>query len=53
MGRKQAEQTLNLEEEVKKLDDQHITSTIRGVKDLDEARGHTKMVKEVMENQKI
>ena len=52
MGRKQAEQTLNLEEEVKKLDDQHILHAIRGVKDLDEASGAYKDVKEVMENQK-
>jgi tRNA-splicing ligase RtcB len=51
MGRKQAERTLNLEEEIKFLDDQHILHAIRGVKDLDEASGVYKDVQEVMRNQ--
>ncbi|HEA46439.1 MAG TPA: RtcB family protein [Candidatus Pacearchaeota archaeon] len=51
MGRKQAEKTLNLEEEVKKLDDQNVLHAIRGVKDLDEASGAYKSIDEVMRNQ--
>ena len=51
MGRKQAEKTLNLEEEIKRLDDQGILHAIRGVKDLDEASGAYKDVQEVMKNQ--
>jgi len=52
MGRKQAERELNLEEEVKKLDDQNILHAIRGKKDLDEASGAYKDISKVMENQK-
>ena len=52
MGRKQAERTLNLEEEIKKLDDQGILHAIRGVHDLDEASGAYKDISEVMDNQK-
>ena len=52
MGRKQAERTLNLEEEIKKLDDKKILHAIRGTKDLDEASGAYKDVEKVMENQK-
>lgn len=51
MGRKQAERTLNLQEEIKKLDDQGIIHAIRGVKDLDEAAGAYKPIDEVMRNQ--
>jgi len=51
MGRKEAERTLNLEEEVKKLDDQGILHAIRGKKDLDEASGAYKDIDIVMENQ--
>jgi len=52
MGRKQAEKTLDLEEQVKLLDDQGILHEIRGVKDLDEAPGAYKDIDVVMENQK-
>ena len=51
MGRKQAQRTLNLEEEVKKLDDQNIIHSIRGKDDLDEATSCYKDIKTVMENQ--
>lgn len=52
MGRKQAERELNLEEEIKRLDDQGILHAIRGVHDLDEAAGAYKPIDVVMENQK-
>jgi tRNA-splicing ligase RtcB len=52
MGRKQAERTLNLEEEIKKLNDQGIVHGIRTAKDLDEASGAYKDISVVMENQK-
>jgi tRNA-splicing ligase RtcB len=52
MGRKDAERRLNLEEEVKKLDDQGILHAIRGIEDLDEASGAYKDIDVVMENQK-
>lgn len=52
MGRNEAEKTLNLEEEIKKLNDQGIIHAIRGVKDLDEASGAYKDIDVVMENQK-
>ena len=52
MGRKQAERTLNLEEEVKRLDDKGIIHSIRGTKDLDEAAGAYKDIDVVMEEQK-
>jgi tRNA-splicing ligase RtcB len=52
MGRKDAERRLNLEEEIKKLDDQGIIHAIRGVHDLDEASGAYKDISIVMENQK-
>jgi tRNA-splicing ligase RtcB len=51
MGRKEAESTLNLEEEIKKLDDQGILHAIRGKGDLDEATGAYKPIEEVMRNQ--
>lgn len=51
MGRKQAEQRLNLEEEQKHLDDQGIIHSIRSEKDLDEASGAYKDIKVVMDNQ--
>jgi len=51
MGRKDAERRLNLEEEIKKLDDQGILHGIRGKHDLDEAPGAYKDVQEVMKNQ--
>ena len=52
MGRKEAERTLNLEEEIKKLDDQGILHAIRGKGDLDEASGAYKDIDIVMKNQK-
>jgi tRNA-splicing ligase RtcB len=52
MGRNQAIKNLNLEEEIKKLDDMGVIHSIRGVKDLDEASGAYKNIDEVMENQK-
>ena len=51
MGRKQAQRTLNLEEEIKKLDDQGIIHGIRNIKDLDEASGAYKPIDMVMKNQ--
>ncbi len=52
MGRKHAQRTLDLKEEIKKLDDQGIIHGIRTVKDLDEASGAYKNIDTVMENQK-
>lgn len=52
MGRKQAQRTLNLENELKKLNDKGIIHAIRGVGDLDEAPGSYKDIKGVIENQK-
>lgn len=52
MGRNVAIKTLNLEEEIKRLDDMGVIHAIRGVKDLDEASGAYKNIDEVMENQK-
>ena len=52
MSRNQAEKELNLEEEIKKLDDKGIVHAIRGKKDLDEASGAYKPIEVVMENQK-
>jgi len=51
MGRKEAERSLSLEEEIKKLDDQGIIHAIRGVKELDEAPGAYKDINIVMKNQ--
>ena len=51
MGRKQAQRELNLESEIKKLDDQGIVHGIRSVKDLDEAAGAYKPIDVVMANQ--
>lgn len=52
MGRKQAERSLNLAEEIKKLDDRGVLHAIRGKRDLDEAPGAYKDIDTVMENQK-
>ena len=52
MGRGQAQRDLNLEDEVKRLDDMGVIHAIRGDKDLDEAPGAYKDIDEVMENQK-
>ena len=52
MGRKQAIRELNLNDEVKKLNDQGIVHSIRYEKDLDEASGAYKDISTVMNNQK-
>ena len=52
MGRKQAQRTLDLDTEIKKLEDQGIVHSIRTVKDLDEASGAYKDIDVVMEAQK-
>lgn len=52
MGRKQAERTLNLADEQKRLDDKGILHSIRGVHDLDEAAGAYKPIETVMSEQK-
>lgn len=52
MGRKAAQRDLNLEEEIKKLNDQGIVHGIRHIKDLDEASGAYKDIDVVMEEQK-
>ena len=52
MGRNEAIKNLNLEEEIKKLDDVGVIHAIRGEKDLDEAPGSYKDIDVVMENQK-
>jgi hypothetical protein len=51
MGRNVACKTLNLEEEIKKLDDQGIIHGIRHINDLDEASGAYKPIDIVMRNQ--
>lgn len=51
LGRKQAQKSLNLEEEIAKLDKQNIIHAIRTPKDLDEAPGAYKNIDVVMENQ--
>lgn len=52
MGRQEAKKSLNLEEEIKKLNDRGVIHAIRGTKDLDEASGAYKDIDAVMENQK-
>lgn len=52
MGRKQAKKNLNLEEEVKKLEDKGILHSIRGIGQLDEAPSAYKDISIVMDNQK-
>ena len=51
MGRKAAQRKLDLETEVRKLDEQGILHSIRGRKDLDEAAGAYKEIDQVIENQ--
>ena len=51
MGRKQATRELNLEAEIKLLNDQGIIHGIRNISDLDEAAGAYKSIDEVMRNQ--
>ena len=52
MGRKQAERTLNLEEEKSRMDSLGIVHGMRVVSDLDEAPGAYKDIDMVMENQR-
>ena len=52
MGRKESQRTLNLEEEVSKLNKLGVIHAIRNEKDLDEAPGSYKYIDEVMSNQK-
>ena len=52
MGRKQATRELNLEDEIRRLDEQGIVHGIRNTKDLDEAAGAYKDINVVMDNQK-
>jgi tRNA-splicing ligase RtcB (3'-phosphate/5'-hydroxy nucleic acid ligase) len=51
MGRKDAERNLNLDKEIKKLNELGVIHSIRGVKELDEAPGAYKDISEVMTNQ--
>lgn len=51
MGRKQAERTLNLEDEQKKMDSRGILHSVRGIHDLDEAPGAYKDISVVMAEQ--
>lgn len=51
MGRKQAQRSLDLHEEQKRLEDQGILHAIRSKRDLDEAAGAYKNIDEVVENQ--
>ena len=51
MGRKEAQRTLSLEEEIKNLNDKGIIHTVRTEKDLDEAPGAYKDIREVMKDQ--
>jgi tRNA-splicing ligase RtcB len=51
MGRKQAERTLDLKEEIRKMDAQGIVHGIRSVHELDEAPGAYKDIAEVMKHQ--
>ncbi len=52
MSRTKAKATLNLEEEIRKMDEQGIVHSIRHKNDLDEASGAYKDINIVMENQK-
>lgn len=51
LGRKQAQKTLNLEDEIKMLDDQGIIHGIRKKDHLEEATGAYKDIKDVMKHQ--
>jgi tRNA-splicing ligase RtcB (3'-phosphate/5'-hydroxy nucleic acid ligase) len=52
MGRNEATKKLNLENEIKILEDQGIIHSIRSIKDLDEATSSYKNIDTVMKNQK-
>ena len=51
LGRKKAVETLNLKDEIQKLDDQGIIHAIRNKKDLEEASGAYKDIDDVMAHQ--
>ncbi|MFN3556376.1 MAG: RtcB family protein [Bacteroidales bacterium] len=51
MGRKQAQRSLDLKEEIKKLDQKGIIHAVRSKGDLDEASGAYKNIGQVMRNQ--
>lgn len=51
MGRKEAQRTLNLEEEQKQLERMGVVHSVRTTKDLDEAPGSYKDINEVIKNQ--
>jgi tRNA-splicing ligase RtcB len=51
MSRGQARKTLNLAEEIARLDEKGIIHSIRNQKDLDEAASAYKDIEEVMNNQ--
>ena len=51
MGRKQAQRSLDLHAEQKRLEDQNIIHAVRSRRDLDEAAGAYKDIDEVVENQ--
>jgi tRNA-splicing ligase RtcB (3'-phosphate/5'-hydroxy nucleic acid ligase) len=52
MGRKEAQRTLNLDEEIKRLDNLGVVHGVREKKDLDEAAGAYKDIGAVMDEQK-
>jgi tRNA-splicing ligase RtcB (3'-phosphate/5'-hydroxy nucleic acid ligase) len=52
MGRKQAIKNLNLDEEIKRMNEQGIVHGLRTIQDLDEAAGAYKDIDVVMNNQK-
>jgi tRNA-splicing ligase RtcB len=52
MGRKEAQRTLDLQKQIKLLDDQGIIHGVRNTSDLDEAPEAYKDIDVVMENQK-
>ena len=51
MGRKQAQRSLNLKEEIRKLDEKGVIHAVRSVRDLDEAASAYKDINLVMRNQ--
>lgn len=51
LGRKEAQRTLDLEQEIKRLDRLGVIHAIRGKRDLDEAAGAYKDISQVMRNQ--
>lgn len=51
MGRNEARRTLDLKEEIRKLDEKGVLHAIRGARDLDEASGAYKEISQVMKDQ--